>query len=704
MRQYCLLPALVLLACASAAHADADKTWTTDGAAGFASGKLEGVSVLSTGEVTLAPTTVQVEGIEAEFVWDVETGADGTAYVATGGPAAVYAVSGGRARLLYKSDQKHILSVLPMPDGTVLAAAAPNGTVSRISRHGKATTVADFDFPYVWDMALDSKGRVYCATGPEGRLLELSKSGKPKELLKVEQKNLMCVAVGRDDAVYVGTDTDGYVYRVVDGAASVLYDAEESEVHDLVVGADGALYACTAQSQSAGGPSGPSAERPEAGGKREEEPPAPGSPSAYNSIYRIVPEQGATLLVRFPRMLVLSLAARGDDVFAGTGTGGRVMAVKADATSRIVTDLKASHVSAMAAAPDGNIVVGTSNPGALWTLGNDLCEEGTLVSRPFDAAYMAKWGRVWWTQRPPDGKSVRIKLRTGNSGKPDEHWSEWTEWAVRPEGGPAGAPMGRFAQFSAELGLRRGSEPPELLAVNVSYRQSNRRPEIGDLVVDGQSLLDGDGNGEPNGSRPPQGSVPQRPSRAPNVPPARRIIAWKAADPNDDKLTAELHYRGLDEEQWKPLEADVSDKPNYAWDTSRVPDGLYLLRLTVSDSPERPAGEAMSAERIGRPLLIDNRSPAVVELAGEARKDGSYKLVGVARDSVSRIARIEVSRNAEDWAPVFPSDGILDSREEAFSYVAEPLEPGEHVFVFAATDEQDNTGSGKLVVVVEAAD
>ena len=72
MRTTILLTAALAL---TAAHclADIGKTWTTEGAPAFAAGKLDGVSVLSTGQVELAPEAEPIEGIEADLWpgWDV---------------------------------------------------------------------------------------------------------------------------------------------------------------------------------------------------------------------------------------------------------------------------------------------------------------------------------------------------------------------------------------------------------------------------------------------------------------------------------------------------------------------------------------------------------------------------------------------------------------------------------------------------------
>lgn len=704
LKKTILALAAVSLVFGSSVMAAVGKTWTTSGTDQFGAGKLEGVAVFSTGEVELAPETEQIEGLEAEFVWDVEAAADGTVYVATGSPAAVYTVSGTKADLLHKSEEKHVLSVLPLPDGSVLAGTAPNGIIFRIDRRGGVETLADLEDSYVWDMALGPFNDIYCATGPQGRLIELNRAGKVTELLKAKQKNLMCVAADREGTVYAGTDTDGYVYRVERGGrAAVLYDAEESEIHDLVLDDQGVLYVCTAQSESSrkrpGSPQGSSGQPPP---ERPTPLPSPaavkGAPGAYNSIYRIVPGQGAVLLARFDKTFVLSLALADGDVLGGTGANGRLMAVRPDMVFKILTEFDAAHITAMAADPEGDVVIGTSNAGGLWRLKKGCRAEGSLISKTFDAGYLSRWGRVWWKEKTATGQSVRVKLRTGNSGEPDDHWSPWSRWATDAVGQVLDLPMGRFAQFSAELSTRPRTGSPLLLQVEVSYRQANRKPRILELTMDGKSLLDGTQRGGPSGGRPQPPAPPG--ARRPGAVPTQKALAWKAFDPNGDELLFHLYYRGVDESEWKEIEKDLRRLTSYKWDTSRVPDGYYVLKLVARDDVVRPEDEALSDERVTSPLLIDNRRPAVHKLTARRLPDGAYDISGTARDEHSPITKIEVSHNSEDWMPVFPADGILDSPEEAFSYRTEVLEPGEHVFVFVAADANQNAGSGKVVVTV----
>ncbi len=675
------------------------KDWTTSGAEQLAAGKLEGISVLSTGEARLAPEAVEFTGLEADFVWDVEVAEDGTIYAAGGSPGALYKVSTDRVEVVHKTEDSQALCVLPLPDGTVLLGTAPGGVIYRINRRGVGEVLVDLEDNYVWDMARGPFGGIFCATGPNGRLLKLDRGGDVTELVKVKQKNLMCVAVDGEGTAYFGTDPDGFIYALPrDGKATVLFDADEGEIHDIVVDADGVLYACTAQ----GRPSRPNGPQPGGNGPRPTPPrPVTGQPQAPNSVYRLVPGSGAEQIAQIASTFLLGIALSEGDVLVGTGPEGRIVVVDRERQLLgVLAEFEAENVMSLAMTPDGGVVAATSKAGGIWRLSERVREEGTIFSKPFDSGFLSHWGRLWWREETATGQRIRLRLRTGNSGEPNEHWGEWSEWVSDPAGGAVDVPMGRFAQFAAELSTRPQTGTPSLLEVNVSYRQVNRRPVIQDVQIDGESLLtQQSSNGGPGGQRP-QPSGP-RPRRGQQPRTAEKQIAWKAVDPNGDQLAFDLYYRGLGQQEWLELQKDITGQPNYKWDTSRVPDGRYLLKLVARDDVDRPAEDALSQERVTQTVLVDNRAPRVEELEAKRQRDGSYELVGVCVDEHSRISAIEVSHGSGPWQPVSPDDGILDAGEETFSYVTDVLDPGEHVFAFAAADEADNLGSRQLVIVVE---
>ena len=66
----------------------------------------------------------------------------------------------------------------------------------------------------------------------------------------------------------------------------------------------------------------------------------------------------------------------------------------------------------------------------------------------------------------------------------------------------------------------------------------------------------------------------------------------------------------MGEEAWRPLGTETVETLK-TWDSAGVPDGLYVVRLTASDRPDNPPREALTAEQLSAPLLVDNTPPVV---------------------------------------------------------------------------------------------
>ncbi|MFP4029045.1 MAG: hypothetical protein ACLFWL_14740 [Candidatus Brocadiia bacterium] len=674
----------------------AGKSWELRGYQALVKGKLDGVSLLSTGELRLAPSIKKINGLEANYVWDIAPG-DDSMWVAAGSPGAVYRLKGDKAELVHKTSEDHVQSMLVLDDGVVLAGTAPRGMIYRITEAGEVTIFSDLGATYVWDMCRGPGGEIVCATGPEGALIQLNNEGESSEIFKAKQKNLLSVVRSGKGSFYVGTQPDGLVYNVkMDGSVTVVYDAEEEEIRTLARGQDGALYIGTAQAK------GPNPNTPKKPGKSSapkapssgEGPSAqvlPGKPASDNSIYRMIPGEGAVRLASFQQALVLSMAfSSNQELMAGTGVEGRLVGVNRKGVMRVVGDFQARHISAMAVDTEGAVIIGTSNGGGLWRLGKELRETGTFASSVHDAGYLSAWSRISWRGDCPDSAAWEVELRTGNSRKPDKTWSEWSMPVRKNTGQPLNLPMGRFAQIKLTLSTAGEAESPEVLAIETSYRQTNRRPQIQKLQVNGQRQ-GGGSDQQKSGS----GSSKSKNNRG------TRTISWQGNDPNGDELVFELQYKATDEREWKVLKEDIRGKTNFQWETGRVPDGTYLVRLIASDRLARPPAEALEGERMTAPFVVDNRRPAVEQLKQTRQTDGAYRISGLARDKYSAISRMEVSHNSQKWQPVFAADRMFDSPAEKFVFETEKLESGEHVFVFVATDVAGNTGSGKIVVEVE---
>ena len=106
--------------------------------------------------------------------------------------------------------------------------------------------IGDTEEAFVWSLAEDDRGRIYAATGTQGRLYLLEPGVVPELVFDSPQTQLQAVAIGPDGFAYAGSVPDGIVYRISpEGTARVFAHTGETYVWDLEFNAAGYLYAAT---------------------------------------------------------------------------------------------------------------------------------------------------------------------------------------------------------------------------------------------------------------------------------------------------------------------------------------------------------------------------------------------------------------------------------------------------------------------------
>lgn len=716
---------VVLVLCAlPTALAGGTKLWVQRTGDDFASGSLQGLAVRSSGDMLLSPLAEEVAGLQAGFVWDLAVGPKGEVYAATGSPAAAWVIESGKARLLQRTSEQHALCLAVDAAGNVFLATAPRGIIYKIAPSGQVTILADLDDNYIWAMKIDAKGRLLAATGPNGRLYAIdTASGKAEVLFASSRSHLMCLETDAAGAIYVGTQPDGILYRIApDGKPFVILDADEDEIHCLVFGPDGDLYAGTAgevlppqlQAGLSPGPQpgqgpgqGPGMPSPAAmgavGGVSVAVSGRPETGRVVTGVYRIKPDGDFVKVFTLAGASVYSLAVDRQYVYVGTGTKGHILRVEDENESTILVNRPEQQILTMRWDRAGRLLVGTGGPGTVMLLEKRSTPKGEYLSRVFDAGYLARWGRLAWKADAPRNAGVQIFARVGNSGRPDETWSPWAGPLSDPEGPAPELPLARFAQVRAVLETGNAAEGPVLHEISWAYACRNRAPVISQFIVDGQSARRGRAvsqGGQAAGQPPAPQQMPGQPAM--QMPRARfvKTLAWNAADPDGDPITYCIEFRGVGEKQWRTLEGKIVNRNNFLWDTNRVPDGWYLVRLVASDEANNPPADTFRTIETADPVLVDNHRPEIKDLkAVRVPGRNRIRIEGIAVDSLSRIETIQVSVDATDWVPVFPIDGLFDSREEKFAWEMDaPTDGRDRILVFVARDGADNEGSGRIVV------
>jgi hypothetical protein len=218
--------------------------------------------------------------------------------------------------------------------------------------------------------------------------------------------------------------------------------------------------------------------------------------------------------------------------------------------------------------------------------------------------------------------------------------------------------------------------------VKVNYTIPNIAPKVTSVVVE-PIPNDGDA-GKP---ATPSGS------------PASHTIKWEASDANNDRLVYTLHYRLGHQGPWILLK-DKLTETSYVWDTRKMADGRYQVRVTASDERSNPVGEGKTGSRFSDPVIIDNTPPVIGDLKTVPTKDGAEISLRVV-DRTGTVAAVDYAVDAgDDWQAAYSSDMLYDSPDETVKFVVTKLAAGPHQVTIRAADAAGNMAYETVMITV----
>ncbi|MCS7064638.1 MAG: hypothetical protein NZL85_00030, partial [Fimbriimonadales bacterium] len=411
-------------------------------------------------------------------------------------------------------------------------------------------------------------------------------------------------------------------------------------------------------------------------------------------------------------------------------------------------------------------------------------EGGIYLSPVLDAGQQARWGTIRWDALVPDGAQVEIQTRSGNTREPDASWSAWSAPYTNPEGSPILSPSARFLQVRVRLS---GNPAPQVRSLALTYIPANRPPEVqltmpkpytvwSDKQTIRWTARDPDGDAlrfevqiSRDGGKSWQklkdaARVPTAPSdklekidmpdlsdpekmmqelrqaleSSPDIPPEVRAQIEQQAPELIQQMQAAMKQLPAATMLTPPPAPSAPTEPTppvaprqMEWDTTKTPDGIYLLRLMASDQPASPTDYAETYTP-PVPVIICNTPPALsarqdrlkvnedrtVELSGYALQvfsaaadqpappdkpdqSSKSKQKRVPRNSVP-IVGVQYRLNKGEWLSAEPLNGLFDSAFEMFRIKTEPLEPGEHTLTLKAFNAAGRSVEQELKVRIPA--
>ena len=688
--------------------------WTVSTQTDFLKGTVDGVAIDAEGRLRLGPLVDPLADPKEPFIWSIAQA--GTAWLAgTGNDGKVLRFDGaGAPTVAFDAAELGVHAVIDDGRGGFYAATGPDGRVHHVDASGKASVFFDPEDRYIWSLARAADGTIYVGTGDRGVIYRVRPGQQGEPFYRTRTANVISLALDAQGRLYAGSSTPGRLFRIdQSGRAFVVLDSPHQEVRGLKMGADGSLYA-VALTPAQGDDSGSSDASPVAtvtaqvGGVTVGD---PGGATASAPAESKRTGRGAVFVVRGDRADLiwetgtetpydLLPSPDGRSLLVATGGNGRLYEIDLQASPAnavLLGRVDARQVTQAVRGSTGEIVLASSNPGRLFRLRTQRAGKGTFESDIRDAGSAARWGSIRW--RSTGGGTLQIATRSGNTNRPDDTWSDWSSPYTAADGSPISSPSARYLQWRAVL-AGTGDASPQLTSVTVAYLPRNARPTVNSITVHAPGVVfqrpfssneaeiaGFDANGASDdtpGQDSSQPSVGRRMYRK-----GLQTFQWRADDPNDDRMTYAVSYRREGESAWRVLRNGLGD-PIFVWDTTSVPDGRYVVRVTASDIAVNSPGDALEGARESDGFDVDNTAPAI-SLAAPSAQTPTVVRVTV-RDTHSGVQRVEYAIGGEKWQVVYPADGLSDSREEVYE-IKLPSAADRARLVIRATDVLQNVST-----------
>ncbi len=661
------------------ARAVGTRTFELDSLDKLSGGDLKGASVGSDGIVRAGWTLGDVpfpEGAGTTATCAIAL-PDGSVLVGTGPSEGgkVVRIANDRAAIFADTKENAVSALAVDKAGTVYAATTSN-KIYRVSQ-GKADVVATLpDVDSVLALVVDKSGALFAGTGSEGKVMRVEPGGASSVYFKTDDAFVVSLALAPDGVLYAGTSSKGLLYRITAaGRATVLYDFPGEDVHAIAVAPDKSVWAVANEvSPSSGESSESSSSRRAAGGRTPPSPATiPRAKPGKGSLWRFDARGRPEKLMHHDEFHYVSLALDETGApFVGTGAEGRVYTVDDAHQVSLVADTDERQIGAIVVGGKNRFLVG-SDPAAFHRILSVGGPDSMWTSKPLDAGLRARFGHIHWAGEG----SLEVSTRSGDTLVPDATWSPWSTPVA--DGGATTSPGARFIQVRARLRDANAS----LSDVTVSFQTENLRAVVTEVVGHQK------GTHEPHEASK-EGGVPSSGGEPPKHDTTVHVT-WKVDNPDSDELRYRVQFHREGDSRW--LDAtrpeDVLTKTELDWDTASLPEGKYRIRVDASDELANSLGDSTRFTLESPLVLVDNTPPVFKSIGMQG-----HRLRAEVVDGLGPITRIEVAADGRnDWRPLAPSDGILDTADEAVDVDITPLlptGPGTHLLAVRAFDAAGN--------------
>lgn len=690
-------------------------------------------------EVTLNGTSYTIRDVAKVAepqVFALKSLGGGTLLAGTSPTGALYLIRSGKtiARVVLPVDS--IFDVLLLPPSA--AGASPN------SAAGASKPQA----PRIALVATGNPGRIYrvdldrfSAAGVNPAKISDAAALAARGITlfgEIRDHNVRKLALLPDGRVAAGSAPRGNIYLFPrdGGAPLMLQENRRAEVTDLLPQPNGDLYAAIVYSSSPAehrinrlGGTGAADANSTIGtavanlvngalaAPAGPEDPGSGQFEGRSSVFLFPADGFPERIMTRNNLAFYRLARRGNLLLIAAGDKGELLAWDlANRLSLTFAGSVSSQLNGMAPMPgsaDRFLLLRNNAPGLALL---DFAGGGTreLKTNRLDLGVPADFGNLRFPELrglAPD--AMKVEIKTSLAADETEGWTKWSAMAPRDDAYFDAHLRGRY--FKLRITVPAAPADIEIDPATLYDLPQDRRAVLTDFRILPPNLLLNPPLEMPGPFIMTLGQLlnPNQPVAAQEgiqdnrhklgflasqlVPdPGNQAVYWAASDPDGDTLAYTFSIKPLAGGAWIDLAVDIPE--NYVqFDTSHMPDGIYVSRLIVKEEAPRPEAERLQTEFVTDDFVIDHTPPKILDAA--VRRDGAVVVVTVhGRDALSLLDGGEFIFNNGYRASVgHPVDGIDDGREETYELqcpVAKVV--GATAVEIHLSDEFGNTATRRL--------
>jgi hypothetical protein len=736
----------------------APTTWVQSAERDFAAGKTQGAAVTSDGKVILTPALEPKAVDTQLVVFSQATDSKGNLYLGTWIEGQILRVNPeGKTEVLTKTTDPAITAIVADAQGNVYAGCAPSGVIYKVGADGKSAAWCNLPEPYVWAIELDGKGNAYAATGPNGRVYKVTADGKCRVALETPDRHVLALASDKSGNVYAGTYPRGKVYRIsADGNVSTFYETPARyAVQSLAVDNKGNLYVGTSGFQARVFKVEPDGEVKELlKGTRERHVYAMASDGVNvyvgtgprGKIYRLRADETVATLAQPDDLYITTLANHSGTLFVATASAGRVLQLPFGKAAQGAYISSVKDVGTIARwgvvrwqASGGNDARvafqtrtgNTAYPDKTWSDWSPQVGEpkGSRITSPpgryvqyranlfamkpdavpalerVEIVYMTKNRPPQLTLKSPAGGEIWSGSKTINwsAQDPDKDKLTFQVFFSKDDGKTWEEIKGDTKKADDET----GDDSKDKSDASASPDKPTVPDEFKDMIKpvppsdkERKKGRKGEGEKKEGQSRPPS-SI----SLFPHFPYFRSSRLQNPGQPTPPGApTAPTRLPGggvMPPGISEPEPPDFSEMPDFGgsassrvWDTKKMSDGVYLIKVTVTDKISNPK-DALTDEKISRVIIVDNTAPQVTLPELPKEKPTKPLLIKVS-DATSHVASAEYRVDNGEWFAAATVDGVFDSANEELEIPAADLIEGKHTLEIRVRDAANNEKTEKL--------